>query len=96
MLLNDTTSFTISATHLSQSEEKELVDVHQLIGPERVLVENVGGEQFRRDTARKIFQPFSVQKLGAAFTGRIDFGSPDPSTFDSTIITVGFRIGFLQ
>ena len=55
MLLDDPSSFSMSPPHLSESEEEKLVDVHQFIGPKLILVENIGGEQFGRDTASQIF-----------------------------------------
>ncbi|KAL9023298.1 MAG: hypothetical protein Q9196_007289, partial [Gyalolechia fulgens] len=56
VLFEDAFIFLIQPTHLSQSEEEYFIDFHQLISPELVLVEDVGGKQFRSDAPGKIFQ----------------------------------------
>ena len=55
MLLDDSAPLAALATHLRQSEEEDLVHIHQLIGPEFVLIENVSAEQLRRHPASQIF-----------------------------------------
>ena len=55
VLFDDSFSFPVSATHLRESEEEKLVDVHQFLGPKLVLVEDIGSEQLGRDTASQIF-----------------------------------------
>lgn len=51
MLLNNASSFPVDSPHLRQSEEENLVDVHQLVGPELIFVEDVSAEQLGRNTA---------------------------------------------
>ena len=55
MLFDNSSSFPVSATHLRESEEEKLVDVHQLLSPKLVFVEDIGGEQLGRDTTSQIF-----------------------------------------
>ncbi len=55
VFLNDTPSLPVRATHLSQTKEEKLVDIHQLIGPKLVLIEDISSEQLRRDTASQVF-----------------------------------------
>ena len=55
MLFDNSSSFPVSATHLREPEEEKLVDVHQLLSPELILVEDIGGEQLGRNTSSQIF-----------------------------------------
>lgn len=54
-MLDDSSSFPINPTHLSESEKKKLVDIHQFIGPKLVFIKDIGGEQFGCDSASQIF-----------------------------------------
>lgn len=61
MLLLNTFALSIDAAHLSAAKEERLVDVHELFAPKLVLVQDVGSENLRGDTARQIFDSFAYE-----------------------------------
>ena len=61
MLFLDAFALAIYTTHLATDKQECLVDIHKLLTPKLVLVQDIGGEDFRGHTAGQVFDTFAYE-----------------------------------